>query len=421
LLYHAFPRMTAGAPTGMQVERVLEDLIARLSRAEASKEVRAALIEARRLRSVTLTWAAIPPPPDARREMLSKVMDLVARVGAGAAPRPSAEVRAEAASLTTPPPPYISLDSPPPPRPRSSPPPAGPPAAPPGRRPGSVMPPPDDDVPPVAIPIDRGRKSDSEPPASRRHATPITYPERAAYRPPERAIPERPAERPAERPSTDRTGERSDEAPSPGAGHHSPPTRPDIRQRMQTPPGRKLSPLPFRKAPSAADFSAARKQSNPTITAVSPLKDSAPSSVASPGARRTFGSGVSTQTNLARPLRTAVANGVSLVRPQATAWQAYPRVPGAKLKLLWRDGESGAYTALLHLAPGTTLPARKHAAVEEMLLVEGSAMVGPWEMRAGEYCRAEAGSVHEAIKSDEGCTFFVTGSENDSIVEDANA
>ena len=66
----------AGSPnSGMQVERVLEDLIARLSRAEPSKEVRAALIEARRLRSVTLTWTAIPPPPDARREMLTRVMD----------------------------------------------------------------------------------------------------------------------------------------------------------------------------------------------------------------------------------------------------------------------------------------------------------------------------------------------------------
>lgn len=420
MLYHAFPRMTAGAPTGMQVERVLEDLIARLSRSEASKEVRAALIEARRLRSVTLTWTAIPPPPDARREMLSKVMDLVARVGAGAAPRPSAEVRAEAAGMTTPPPPpFVGLDPLPPLRPRSSPPPAMPGGS--SRRSGSVMPPPDDEPPPASVVSpDRSRKPDSDPPApnSRRHATPITYPERAAYRPPDRPVPERPPE-PRERPGTD-PAPHDAPAPSAGAVQSSPATRPDIRTRLQSPTGRKLSPIPFRKAPSAAaDYSGGRSGSNQSITAVAPLKDPPPPTVAS--GRRTFGSGVSTQTNLARPLRTAVSNGVSLVRPQATAWQAYPRVPGAKLKLLWRDGDSGAYTALLHLAPGTTIPPRKHVAVEEMLLVEGTAMLGAWEMRAGEYCRAEAGSVHEVIKSDDGCTFFVTGSENDSIVEDADA
>src|SRR5687767_4581916 len=111
--------MTGAAPSGTQVERVLEDLIARLSRSEPSKEVRAALIEARRLRSVTLTWTAIPPPPDARREMLTKVMDLVARVGVGAAPRPSAEVRAEAFA-TMAPPSTAAGDSPPPPAPRKA-------------------------------------------------------------------------------------------------------------------------------------------------------------------------------------------------------------------------------------------------------------------------------------------------------------
>jgi len=424
--------MALGLPAGMQVERVLEDLIARLSRIESSKEVRAALIEARRLRSVTLTWTAIPPPPDARREMLNKVMDLVARVGAGAAPRSSADVRAEA-GLTTPPPPPL-LGEPPLTRARSAPPPplhappslhAPPPLhAPPNSRRGggSVMPPPDEEAAPLSIPaLDvRQRKEDSDaPPNSRRHATPVTYPERAAYRPAQRGqMPERPAERPA------------DETPAPSGGYGSPPTRPDLRVRIASPPvnapnppssQRRTSPLPFRKAPSAAEFSAVRRPSRPNIIAVSPQQGAAPPTFPTPGARRTFGSGVSTQTNLARPLRTAIANGVSLVRPQATAWQAYPRVPGAKLKLLWRDADSGAYTALLHLAPGTTLPARKHASVEEMLLVEGSAMLGAWEMRAGEYCRAEAGSVHEAIKSEEGCTFFVTGSENDSIVEEADA
>ena len=39
-------------------------------------------------------------------------------------------------------------------------------------------------------------------------------------------------------------------------------------------------------------------------------------------------------------------------------------------------------------------------------------------MLAGDFQRAEAGSVHDPIKTEEGCTFFVTGSEHDEILED---
>ena len=72
--------MNAQAPT-VQVERVLDDLIQRLTDREKTPAVRAALIEARRLKNVTTRWAAIPPPPDARREMLTRVMELVSSVG----------------------------------------------------------------------------------------------------------------------------------------------------------------------------------------------------------------------------------------------------------------------------------------------------------------------------------------------------
>ncbi|NUO50654.1 MAG: hypothetical protein HOV80_17505 [Polyangiaceae bacterium] len=72
--------MSAQANAG-QVEKVLEDLIIKLTRSTSTAEIRAALIEAKRLRNVTTRWAAIPPPPDARREMMTRVMDLIAQVG----------------------------------------------------------------------------------------------------------------------------------------------------------------------------------------------------------------------------------------------------------------------------------------------------------------------------------------------------
>jgi hypothetical protein len=58
--------MTSGAAGGAQVEKALDDLIQRLSKGDSTAEVRAALIEARRLRNVTMRWGAIPPPPTRR-------------------------------------------------------------------------------------------------------------------------------------------------------------------------------------------------------------------------------------------------------------------------------------------------------------------------------------------------------------------
>lgn len=107
-----------------QVETVLEDLIARLSKSPGTSDTKAVLIEARRLRNVTMRWSAIPPQPDARREMMARVMDLVAQVGLNArgirenepptraAGPPAAAATARGAAPTHPPPPLARPTAP---------------------------------------------------------------------------------------------------------------------------------------------------------------------------------------------------------------------------------------------------------------------------------------------------------------------
>src|SRR6185436_8152706 len=73
---------TAPPSTRTVIERSIDETIARLSRTDPSPQSRAFLIEARRLKSVMATWRAIPPPADARREMLARVMHLAAAAGA---------------------------------------------------------------------------------------------------------------------------------------------------------------------------------------------------------------------------------------------------------------------------------------------------------------------------------------------------
>ena len=95
-----------------QVEKVLEDLIVRLTKSPSTADVRAVLIEAKRLRNVTMRWSAIPPQPDARREMMARVMDLIAQIGLNAKDLRGTE-----------PPPLNPPSRPPPKRPPTAPPP----------------------------------------------------------------------------------------------------------------------------------------------------------------------------------------------------------------------------------------------------------------------------------------------------------
>jgi anti-sigma factor ChrR (cupin superfamily) len=117
-----------------------------------------------------------------------------------------------------------------------------------------------------------------------------------------------------------------------------------------------------------------------------------------------------------RALRETIVEGVSVVRPDAADWQPHPLVGGVVVKLLFRDPESGRYTALIRISPGTSLPPRLHAGYEEMLVIAGTAVVGESEIRAAEYCRAEPGSTHPAIATATGCTLFVSGSELDEVL-----
>src|SRR4051794_20789940 len=58
------------------IQSAIEDLITRLNSSEKTADLRALLIEAQRLRSITATWWAVPPPPAARIEMLARISQL---------------------------------------------------------------------------------------------------------------------------------------------------------------------------------------------------------------------------------------------------------------------------------------------------------------------------------------------------------
>lgn len=108
-------------------------------------------------------------------------------------------------------------------------------------------------------------------------------------------------------------------------------------------------------------------------------------------------------------------DGVLVARHGEMDWKA-GGLPGIFQKVLFDDTTRGISTSLIRLIAGAHYPSHKHAGVEELYLLEGELRVGNLVLRAGDYCRAEAGSVHEEIFTNEGCLFMVTSSHHDQLL-----
>jgi anti-sigma factor ChrR (cupin superfamily) len=108
-------------------------------------------------------------------------------------------------------------------------------------------------------------------------------------------------------------------------------------------------------------------------------------------------------------------DGVRFVRSDRLGWQAGP-LPGLEVKRLFVDEEGGRRTTLVRMAPGAIIPAHRHGGVEEIYLLEGEVMMSGVLMRAGDYCRADADTVHADTRTQNGCLFLVTASMYDQPI-----
>ncbi len=93
------------------------------------------------------------------------------------------------------------------------------------------------------------------------------------------------------------------------------------------------------------------------------------------------------------------ADGSYFARAALMAWS--PLSPGVELKDLHANPEAGTRTALIRMAPNTSFPPHPHGYIEDLYLIEGDAWVGDIYMTAGDYCRAQAGTEHNHVRSGE--------------------
>ena len=87
---------------------------------------------------------------------------------------------------------------------------------------------------------------------------------------------------------------------------------------------------------------------------------------------------------------------------------------GVSMKMLFNDSAGARATMLLRLAPGGKLLAHRHRQVEEFYVLEGNCICAGEFLQAGDYHRAEAGSVHPITSSEQGCLALVmTSTQNE--------
>ena len=94
--------------------------------------------------------------------------------------------------------------------------------------------------------------------------------------------------------------------------------------------------------------------------------------------------------------------GMKLVRGGDTPWRSLPS-PGIEVRPLL-----GTKTLLVRMQPGAVYPSHEHRLAEQCYVLEGSVVDHTGTTAyAGDFVCMPAGSTHEDIHTDTGCTFLI--------------
>ena len=106
--------------------------------------------------------------------------------------------------------------------------------------------------------------------------------------------------------------------------------------------------------------------------------------------------------------------GYTFVHAAEGEWQEME--PGVFAKLLYMDAARQRVSALVRMERGSRYTNHRHTQTEELLVLEGSCYCGGRLLRAGDYHRAEAGSLHLDTHTDEGSLMLViTSMQNEML------
>jgi hypothetical protein len=103
------------------------------------------------------------------------------------------------------------------------------------------------------------------------------------------------------------------------------------------------------------------------------------------------------------------------MRSHELNWQPHP-TPGVTIAIVYTDEVKREIVGFLKAEPGVDYPFHRHAAREEILMLEGDLIIGDEVYGAGDYIRSNPGSSH-APHTNKGCQFFFRNSMDDEYPE----
>lgn len=95
------------------------------------------------------------------------------------------------------------------------------------------------------------------------------------------------------------------------------------------------------------------------------------------------------------------------VRLEDVGWISI--APGIEKKCLYRDPATGTESQLYRMQPGASIVKHQHPQAEECLVLEGDLAIGDLRLKAGDYHVAAMGTMHPALRSQDGAVVFVRG------------
>ncbi|OQX00090.1 MAG: hypothetical protein BWK73_49370 [Thiothrix lacustris] len=99
--------------------------------------------------------------------------------------------------------------------------------------------------------------------------------------------------------------------------------------------------------------------------------------------------------------------GFKTIRAAEGEW--IEAMPGAHIKILHQEGDSGLLTYLARLAPGFEMHGHPHPFDEECIMLEGELWFGDLHLKAGDYHFAAKGVHHGRLKTETGALAFLKG------------
>jgi anti-sigma factor ChrR (cupin superfamily) len=106
--------------------------------------------------------------------------------------------------------------------------------------------------------------------------------------------------------------------------------------------------------------------------------------------------------------------GHLFVHAQEGEWREI--APGIDAKVLAMDETRKRVSALMRMQKGARYADHRHALTEEMFVIEGSCYISGRLLKAGDYHRAEAGSVHLDSYTEEGALMLVISSTQNELL-----